>query len=344
MENDVLRRIPIIVTGAHAHAAAPQIQPCLHRSTTQAAPFPIVLSHRISLSHQPPPAAGNDFSTVFAPLVRDGRMDKFYWQPTQEDLIGILHQARRCVLQELLHFVEGLQVGSRLKKACLLAACTKPAGGCCSGFDELWEAALASSGLWGRRRSPPRARGVACTRARHPQAPDGAAAGAPRGANLRCLPPPPAPQMYRDDGLSEGDMAALLRAFPGQTLDFFGALRWVAWGAPARAPAWLFVRLHTAQRSCYPGRAARVQRAGSSPLRRWQSSPLQRPPHAAASPARRARACARSRHIHPAACRPGACICLASTPVVPLLLAHVFCRAAPPPTTSRFGSGSSTTL
>lgn len=31
--------------------------------------------------------------------------------------------------------------------------------------------------------------------------------------------------MYRDDGLSEGDMQALLDAFPNQSLDFFGALR-----------------------------------------------------------------------------------------------------------------------
>ena len=30
---------------------------------------------------------GNDFSTVFAPLVRDGRMEKFYWEPTREDTI-----------------------------------------------------------------------------------------------------------------------------------------------------------------------------------------------------------------------------------------------------------------
>ncbi|PSC73399.1 ribulose bisphosphate carboxylase oxygenase chloroplastic [Micractinium conductrix] len=80
MEDDVIKRIPIIVTG-------------------------------------------NDFSTIFAPLVRDGRMDKFYWDPTEGDLIGILHQ------------------------------------------------------------------------------------------------------MYKDDGLSEHDMLALLRAFPAQTLDFFGALR-----------------------------------------------------------------------------------------------------------------------
>lgn len=66
---------------------------------------------------------GNDLSRVFAPLIRDGRMDKFFWQPTREDLVGI---------------------------------------------------------LW---------------------------------------------QMYKDDGLSQGDMEALLDAFPGQSLDFFGALR-----------------------------------------------------------------------------------------------------------------------
>jgi hypothetical protein len=41
-------------------------------------------------------------------------------------------------------------------------------------------------------------------------------------------------QMYRDDGLSQDDMVALLEAFPQQSLDFFGALRWV--GAPA--PGW----------------------------------------------------------------------------------------------------------
>jgi SpoVK/Ycf46/Vps4 family AAA+-type ATPase len=33
---------------------------------------------------------GNDLSTLYAPLVRDGRMDKFYWVPTREDKIGIV--------------------------------------------------------------------------------------------------------------------------------------------------------------------------------------------------------------------------------------------------------------
>lgn len=33
---------------------------------------------------------GNDFATLYAPLVRDGRMEKFYWQPSREDKIGIV--------------------------------------------------------------------------------------------------------------------------------------------------------------------------------------------------------------------------------------------------------------
>ncbi len=33
---------------------------------------------------------GNDFSTLYAPLIRDGRMDKFYWQPNRDDRVGIV--------------------------------------------------------------------------------------------------------------------------------------------------------------------------------------------------------------------------------------------------------------
>ncbi|MGF1536994.1 MAG: ribulose bisphosphate carboxylase small subunit [Elainellaceae cyanobacterium] len=33
---------------------------------------------------------GNDFSTLYAPLVRDGRMEKFYWQPDEGDRLGIV--------------------------------------------------------------------------------------------------------------------------------------------------------------------------------------------------------------------------------------------------------------
>lgn len=34
---------------------------------------------------------GNDFSTLYAPLIRDGRMEKFYWEPDREDRIGIVN-------------------------------------------------------------------------------------------------------------------------------------------------------------------------------------------------------------------------------------------------------------
>ena len=33
---------------------------------------------------------GNDFSTLYAPLIRDGRMEKFYWEPNQSDRVGII--------------------------------------------------------------------------------------------------------------------------------------------------------------------------------------------------------------------------------------------------------------
>merc|ERR1711970_404851 len=32
---------------------------------------------------------GNDFSTLYAPLIRDGRMEKFFWNPTRDDRIGV---------------------------------------------------------------------------------------------------------------------------------------------------------------------------------------------------------------------------------------------------------------
>lgn len=33
---------------------------------------------------------GNDFSTLYSPLVRDGRMEKFYWEPDRDDKVGIV--------------------------------------------------------------------------------------------------------------------------------------------------------------------------------------------------------------------------------------------------------------
>ncbi|WVZ87514.1 hypothetical protein U9M48_034141, partial [Paspalum notatum var. saurae] len=44
------------------------------------------VTHRVPII-----VTGNDFSTLYAPLIRDGRMEKFYWQPNREDIINIVH-------------------------------------------------------------------------------------------------------------------------------------------------------------------------------------------------------------------------------------------------------------
>ena len=38
---------------------------------------------------------GNDLSTLYAPLLRDGRMDKFYWTPTRDDICDMVHAMYR---------------------------------------------------------------------------------------------------------------------------------------------------------------------------------------------------------------------------------------------------------
>ena len=48
---------------------------------------------------------GNDFSKVFAPLVREGRMAKFYWKPEREELVAILHQMYKVGTQLLTAFL-----------------------------------------------------------------------------------------------------------------------------------------------------------------------------------------------------------------------------------------------
>ncbi|KAF3579514.1 hypothetical protein DY000_02028904 [Brassica cretica] len=65
---------------------------------------------------------GNDFSTLYAPLIRDGRMEKFYWAPTREDRIGVCKDffgalRARVYDDEVRKFVEGLgveKIGKRL--------------------------------------------------------------------------------------------------------------------------------------------------------------------------------------------------------------------------------------
>ncbi|WOK96324.1 ribulose bisphosphate carboxylase/oxygenase activase, chloroplastic isoform X1 [Canna indica] len=45
------------------------------------------VTHRVPII-----VTGNDFSTLYAPLIRDGRMEKFYWQPDRDDITNIVHQ------------------------------------------------------------------------------------------------------------------------------------------------------------------------------------------------------------------------------------------------------------
>ncbi|XP_019054274.1 PREDICTED: ribulose bisphosphate carboxylase/oxygenase activase, chloroplastic isoform X2 [Nelumbo nucifera] len=45
------------------------------------------VTHRIPIIF-----TGNDFSTIYAPLIRDGRMEKFYWQPNREDIVNIVYR------------------------------------------------------------------------------------------------------------------------------------------------------------------------------------------------------------------------------------------------------------
>jgi hypothetical protein len=58
----------------------------------------------IEIPRVPIIATGNDFSTLYAPLVRDGRMDKFYWAPTFEDRVGVaggIFKADGCSMDDV---------------------------------------------------------------------------------------------------------------------------------------------------------------------------------------------------------------------------------------------------
>ena len=39
--------------------------------------------------HVPIIVTGNDFSTLYAPLIHDRHMEKLYWAPTREDKTGV---------------------------------------------------------------------------------------------------------------------------------------------------------------------------------------------------------------------------------------------------------------
>ncbi|KAK3031913.1 hypothetical protein RJ639_036709 [Escallonia herrerae] len=64
---------------------------------------------------------GNDFSTLYAPLIRDGRMEKFYWAPTREDRIGVcngIFRADNIAKEDIIKLVDtfpGQSIGKFLR-------------------------------------------------------------------------------------------------------------------------------------------------------------------------------------------------------------------------------------
>lgn len=65
-ENENLTRVPIIVTGDLVKYLIIRLINCEIK--------------------------GNDLSKLYAPILRDGRMDKFYWEPEEEEVLNIVHQ------------------------------------------------------------------------------------------------------------------------------------------------------------------------------------------------------------------------------------------------------------
>jgi hypothetical protein len=145
---------------------------------------------------------GNDFSTLYAPLIRDGRMEKFYWQPEREDVVNIVWQVGSRALREHC-------------KLAILVACVG-IGVCFTGNrnQELWPAVLCSPSV------PSWLLAMLKSRALLTHAP--------------ALLLPLLLQMYKEDGLARRDIETLIDTFGNQALDFFGALRAATYDAQIR--------------------------------------------------------------------------------------------------------------
>lgn len=63
---------------------------------------------------------GNDFSTLYAPLIRDGRMEKYYWNPTREDRVGVCMVGGRSVCTAGARALWAWAVWDRCACACLM--------------------------------------------------------------------------------------------------------------------------------------------------------------------------------------------------------------------------------
>jgi hypothetical protein len=67
---------------------------------------------------------GNDLSTLYAPLLRDGRMTKFLWEPEREDLLEMMYTLYRddgLSLSDVEQLLDAFPAQSALA-ACLAAS------------------------------------------------------------------------------------------------------------------------------------------------------------------------------------------------------------------------------
>jgi len=164
---------------------------------------------------------GNDFSTLYAPLIRDGRMEKVrihLWPPTGQSAACWVKCGAPAVERLVRHSCPAHKVAgsSAAPTAVLLephprgphrrvhghlpGTAFEPVFGCC---------ALPPAARWPSVRSARPAGGLL-----------------PSNLKLSCMPPIrlPLPSLQHDN-VNRADVETLVDAFPGQSIDFFGALR-----------------------------------------------------------------------------------------------------------------------
>lgn len=203
---------PIAHSLAHFSSGITQNESCPALTTAPTPPAHVTRSVQLpgvykqeEIPRVPVVCTGNDFSTLYAPLIRDGRMEKFYWAPTREvGDWGDLCQACTCLAvsdcswqsrQRVLYDQRGSPPvcgWQQLMDLSLLVWCIPP---------------LPLPHFWGA--SPP-------------------------SLLLNHVPPPLFTRqdrvgvcngIFQHDDVNLKEIEKLVDAFPGQSIDFFGALR-----------------------------------------------------------------------------------------------------------------------
>ena len=144
---------------------------------------------------------GNDFSTLYAPLIRDGRMEKYYWNPTREDRIG----------------------ESSVRSSAVLTRRFKT---CSHGRTWNFSACRHLHGRLAVQRRNAR-QGAECIAVKR----CGCLRGVVIAAAGVCM------GIFQHDGVSRNEVESIVDSFPGQSIDFFGAMRARVYDDEVRRPA-----------------------------------------------------------------------------------------------------------